>query len=634
MNKTIKIMAGFFVALSCATGYAQIPTANDLRETDALQRRDLSITGSRIVINPFDFHTKPDLVTASSYSNSPALPLNIGYLTIDREESKARFGRVFSRLLEVRKVTTNGNAEEAASYSTEWLPYALPFQAQYSDRSTLSGYDFFYDENTIIRVLNVDKKGKYILSGEINGKAKVDKAKQVLTIQTATCKYAVSLKETNLNNIVLENNRWSVAISGKQKIQIAVSFALLPEADNVLISNVKAALSKNNIDKAYTASIACWNDFLQNKIPHPQNFNINHVDNKGVTPEQIRLMYYKAWVFLAQNVIPPESDRFPYYQMATGKPSLWDEGHPIAPFSATWESFVGLQLYAYINPAISWSCLKGLMSLVEENGMLGGESLPSRKAHSAWLLYKLTQDTESLREVYPAIERYLHWRMENPRWIYGNHNFKDEKDIEFAVSVIIDMDYMRQIAEALGMDAAAKEWTKKRTDYIAQSKKWFWKTPQDLPASHPNEKPGFGNQMMIMTASYIPEITGDYFDGLLGIFYKSYDTDKSLAGFADPKYPDVDFTIYGLIQHKKNILAQGMIECYLRDVVRSQAVFAESYNALDMPYPNGVRPSLFGVAAMIDFTLLKNGYMYSKVAPCPVDLYPEEETGVDTISYF
>ena len=642
----IRFFSIIIASLYVSAIYAQIPAADDLREIDSLQRRDLSMAGSRIIINPFNFNTDSRVVTALSYSagTEQTLPLNVGYLTIDTDTTAKpkRFGRVFTDLLKIHKPAPNGrDTIQCVSLNTEWLPYALPFNVTYADGLSLSGYDFLYDENTIARVINFPFRGKFIISGVLKNEVKAEKRSNILIVRSKTCKYAIAFHGVGnsiFNRIQIDDNQWTAEISGTNKVTVTVTFALLNESDETFLARVRAV---KNIDRAYTARINYYNDFLKNRIPHPINFDINNVDAKGVTPDDIRLTYYKAWVFLDQDVLPPEGERYPYYQIATGKPSLWDEGHPLAPFSASWESFIGIQLYAFINPDISWSSLKGLMSLVDADGMLGGESLPSRKAHTAWLLYKLTGDKQSLSEIYAATERYLLWRMKNPRWIYGNHDNKDEKDVEFSVSVCVDMGYMIEIAKALDMPDAAKKWESERTGFIEQCIKWFWSTPQEIPTSHPNERPRQGTAIMITTAMMLPEIKGDYFDGLLGKFYTYYETDKTFGGFPAPKYPDMDFTIYGLLQNGKYLLARNMIECNLRDVVRAQRVFAEAYRAItptpegvrprmvsDTPFPNGVRPSLFGVATIIDFVLLKNGYMYREAKPSPYNMYPDEKTGV------
>ncbi|MFT4222222.1 hypothetical protein [Dysgonomonas sp.] len=654
MKKTIATFICFFTTFSFFIR-AQVPTTNDLMEDGKYQRRDLSITGSRIIVNPFNFHTDPQKVTASVYSNSNTLPLNIGYLTIGNDEQKTegRFGREFRNVLEIRKRLPDGTIVEAKDHFTEWYPHALPFQSTYQDNTKISGYDFFYDENTITRVLNLDKKGKYILSGAVKGIAVTDEKNQVIIIEGANCKYTFLFKGLDtkkisyyaaIEDLKAQSNKlnnpknakwWAYDISNTQRLDVCVSYALTTMDNTTFAANIKKAADRNNIDRAYSARISYWNDFLQNKIPHPLNFELENIDKKGVVAQQLRLAYYKAWVLLAQNIVPPEESEYPYYQVATGKSSLWDEGHEIAPFSAAWESFIGLQLFAYIDTNISWSCLKGLLSLVDQTGMLGGESLPSRKAQSAWILYQLSKDKTSLREVYPALERYLNWRMKEPRWIYKDATKEGEKDAEFVVSAIIDMDYMISIAKELDIAGASDAWKEKRNRFIDQYKHWFWKTPQDMPTQHLNNKPERMNvPIMITTGLYIKEIQGDYYDGIMGWFYQNYDINKTFGGFQSPKYPDMDFTIYGLIQHNKDLLAKGLLESNLRDIIRANCVFAESYSTIDdIPYPDGVRPSIFGMATIIDFTLLKNGFMYSKGSPCITNLYPDSNVGVDNIPY-
>lgn len=279
----------------------------------------------------------------------------------------------------------------------------------------------------------------------------MDDRNETLIVYSGNCKYAVSVKGMNSKNVSFyvsgedmkaRTNKvadtgdacwWALDMKGKGDVNIAVAYALNTDSDAMLISNVRRPFKKN-IDDVYLDKIRYWDDFLKNKIPHPVNFELTSIDKKGITAEQIKKAYYKAWVLLAQNVLEPETENYPYYQVVTGKASLWDEGHELAPFSAAWESFVAIQLFAYIDVNISWSSLKGLLALVDESGMLGGESLPSRKAHTAWVLYELSKDAKSLSEVYPAISRYLNWRLQNPRWIYTNMTPENEKDAEFVVS--------------------------------------------------------------------------------------------------------------------------------------------------------------------------------------------------------
>lgn len=641
------------VLLSFVTSfYAQVPKSIDLKESDPYQRRDLSTIGSRIVINPYDFGQSPQTNTAAIYSNGDALPLNAAYLTIQNtyHEKEKRFGREFKNILEIRTVSRTGQMSGAKEYLTEWTPHALLFSAEYANGSQMEGYDFFYDDHTIVRNLKLDKKEHYLLSGSIKGEVRLDDRENVLIVHSGNCKYAISTKGIDKKKVSFYASQealkagnkvadmkdatwWALDIRGKGNVNIAVSYALDTDSDAMLIANVRAPF-KNDINHAYSEKIRFWDDFLKNKIPHPVNFELTSIDNKGVTSDQIRRAYYKAWVLLAQNVLQPESGKYPYYQLVTGKASLWDEGHELAPFSAAWESFVAIQLFAYIDVDIAWSSLKGLLSLVDASGMLGGESLPSRKAHTAWVLYELSKDNESLSQVYPAISRYLNWRLQNPRWIYTNMTPENEKDAEFVVSAIKDIEYMILIANELGMKEDANEWSEKKDAFVKQYKQWFWKTPQDLPCQHINHYKGRDTHpIQITTGLYVNEIESDYYESLMGLFYKYYDTDRSFAGFNAPKYPDVDFTLYGLIERGKDVLARGLIETNLRDILRAKCVFAETYTNDADPQPGGVRPSIFGLAAMIDFTLLKNGYMFTKGTPTAINLYPEHSVGVTNIPY-
>jgi hypothetical protein len=649
-----KIIICLVTILNSVVLNAQIPTSIDLKEEGAYQRRDLSTIGSRIVINPYDFGKSPQENTAVVYSNSEVLPLNVAYLTAQNvyHEKERRFGREFKNVLEIRVASCLESPDNGVEkYSTEWAPHALMFSADYKDGSHLEGHDFFYDDNTIVRSLRLDKKEHYLLSGFIKGEVRLDDRNETLIVYSGNCKYAVSVKGMNSKNVSFyvsgedmkaRTNKvadtgdarwWALDMKGKGDVNIAVAYALNTDSDAMLISNVRRPFKKN-IDDVYLDKIRYWDDFLKNKIPHPVNFELTSIDKKGITAEQIKKAYYKAWVLLAQNVLEPETENYPYYQVVTGKASLWDEGHELAPFSAAWESFVAIQLFAYIDVNISWSSLKGLLALVDESGMLGGESLPSRKAHTAWVLYELSKDAKSLSEVYPAISRYLNWRLQNPRWIYTNMTPENEKDAEFVVSAIKDVEYMILLAKELGLEEDAEEWRIKKESFVEQYKQWFWSTPQDLPCQHINQYKGRDTHpIQITTGLYVNEIDMDYYESLLGLFYKHYDTNQSFAGFNAPKYPDVDFTLYGLIERGKDVLARGLLESNLRDILRADCVYAETYTNDAEPQPGGVRPSIFGLAAMIDFTLLKNGYMFTKGTPTAINIYPESTIGVTHIPY-
>ena len=288
-----------------------------------------------------------------------------------------------------------------------------------------------------------------------------------------------------------------------------------------MLTRVLAPLKKEKALDAYKKQEKYWDTYLS-RVPQPVDFSLRSIDAKGVTPEQVKATYYKAWVFLAQSVLCPDPAVYPYYQLVAGKPSLWDHGHKSSPFSAAWESFVGMQLYGYINPSISWSALKGMLSLVDDEGMLGGESLPSKKAETAWILYQLTGDVRSLEEVYPALSRYLDWRIKNPRWIYLGMTPENEKDIEFVVAGLIDIKCMVQIADVLGKKVDAGDWENKYQSLFSQCLNWFWDSPQALPVQHLNQFKGRDTfPVQITTGLYLDELSDDYYESMFCLLYTS-----------------------------------------------------------------------------------------------------------------
>ena len=159
---------------------AQPPKSTDLMEEGGLQRRDLSIEGSRIVINPYDFDKNPDEITPVVYSNASSLPLNVAYLSTNNNDKGNRFGREVKKLLLLLTDTGEGYSE-ALTYQTQWMPHALPFSATYPQNVYVEGTDFFYDENTLVRSVRFRSNTRIVLAGSIPGK--VDYHKSYLTIE-------------------------------------------------------------------------------------------------------------------------------------------------------------------------------------------------------------------------------------------------------------------------------------------------------------------------------------------------------------------------------------------------------------------------------------------------------------------
>lgn len=585
-----------------------------------MQRRDLSFPHSRIVVNYFDFNER---FTAVQYSNDKSLPLNAAYLSTGKNiagsDKRSRMSRTVKNLLQL--VRQSGASDTtglvADSFSTAWMPHALPFMAMYADGARVEGEDFFYNESVLIRQVRFNNRsGRYILKGNYEGRATI--SGHQLVIDNGHIRYAIAVN-TPKQTFWIEKGQWMTTIDPatvkEEALTIAIAFADEKEATTALLAKATKALAKGAAAQARQKGEAYWNAFLQ-KVPHPINFQLGLPVASQTKAEDLKKAYYKSWVFTAQNVLPADPIHFPYPQVCTGKASLWDEGHEKAPFSAAWESFLGIQFYAYIDPATAWKAYKGLLTLVDEEGMLGGESLPSRKAQTAMVLYQLTGDKASLKEVYPALKRYLKWRLKITHWVYGAiRPSEHSKDAEFAFSALVDMEHMQEIARLLNQEEEVSYWQQEHTAFWKQCQDWFWVSPTQPPMQTYNTKSKAhspGHTIWVTTGLYVnTPLKPDYLASFLNRFDKDYDPALPFAGFTLPKYPDLSYTVYGLLNRGEFAKATGVMQANLRDIVKTNAVFAEQYIGQDLQ-PDGVRPSLFGSSAIIDFCMLLNGYKYDR----------------------
>lgn len=642
MKYTFRLIVILYFLCTWWTGdiyAANPPKSRDLLEKDAWQRRDLSMPDSRIVINFYDFNGKK---TPAEYSNHPVLPLHIAYLSthknVEGRHPRTRFSRTVSDLLMIRnsekgfEAMVNDSTEGVAvDYATQWMPHCLPFSAKYRNGDELKGVDFFYDTKTVVRHLNLKgKNGQICFSGRYTGT--LSQRDNVVLIDNRNIRYAISFN-TRVSNFEKTKEQWHVTFSPMKSLSVVIAFADKNESDRVLIERVQTPFEKGDMEKKLAAHEEYWDSFLS-RVPRPKNFSLTQVKTYGVTPDELKSAYYKAWVFTAQNVLPEDEVMFPYPQVCTGKASLWDEGEERAPFSAAWESFIGIQWYAYVDPDVAWKAFKGLMTLVDEKGMLGGESLPSRKAQTARILYEITNDKKSLNEVYPALKRYMNWRLNITHWIYQDIKPSTSyKDAEFCFSALVDMEHLMYISQELGYEADAEKWKREHQNFSKKCLRWFWENPQAIPVQNydiDSNSRSKGNTIWVTTGLYVDNLLeGDFLASMMRRFEQEYDTDLSFAGFGIPKYPDVSYSVYGLMKHGHFDKAQGLVEANLRDIVRAKATFAEQYVG-DNFEPDGVRPSLFGSSTLIDFVWLLNGFKYDR-GTTECILLNRETGGVDNL---
>ncbi|HVX43426.1 MAG TPA: hypothetical protein VHC49_06060, partial [Mycobacteriales bacterium] len=109
-------------APATATTPAATPTAAprsaDLRETDALQRRWLSLSRSRLVLNPLDFNST---LTPLQYTAGPDMPLHLGYYCSDTAASLRSVISTYRRIAPGSGQVVTSFSDDFDTLSPEWI---------------------------------------------------------------------------------------------------------------------------------------------------------------------------------------------------------------------------------------------------------------------------------------------------------------------------------------------------------------------------------------------------------------------------------------------------------------------------------------------------------------------------------
>ncbi|MEQ4206732.1 hypothetical protein [Actinopolymorpha sp. B9G3] len=545
----------------------------------------------------------------------------------------------------VRIVGVRSAVEDAQSFETAWLPHELPATAEYESGASVELHDYFADENTLLRSLSFDLADPtdlgWLIGGRYKGDVSWDGSARVLTVAADAYTYAVALPDASSGKLEYyprlvdflsdtgavdspgSEGYWAVELTAASDgpLPIALGFATSQEGADVAVGRATATARRGDWTILRAMQERSWTRYLQCQVPHPAVFDLVAAPagcpREGcpeVTPDQVRDTYYKAWIFAAANVLPPMPEvDFPYPQLATGKPSMWAFGAPQASASATWESMLQIQFYGYADPAVAWNAFRGLMSLVDETGALAGEVLPTRAAQTAMVLYHLSGDQNRLRDIYPSLKRHLIWKKDNPRWIHGDHDNPHEKDAGFVVSVLIDMKYARDIADILEFDEDIEFWESQRREYFNEYLAWFWETPDSEPVEYYYTDTGARNRggTLWITSGLHLDLWNDnsqrQLDGLKRRFTAEFKPQEPFGNFAYPKYSDISYTIYGLLDQGMHGEALQLANVAVRDTTRAN-MFAEVYFEWEFPEPRGVRPSFFGAGFAMDMVMMNNGY--------------------------
>lgn len=541
------------------------------------------------------------------------------------------------------------------SQETLWFPYLITTQARTADGDMqIDSVVGLADAQTVVQKLHIRRANaqSLVLSGQIGaGTARWDDMRRMLIVEGEGYHAVITLSRqarwmggfaseierlTGRNGLptIPTNGSWALTFDNTQTgedIIVAARFA--PTSENApaqiaeLMTSVSPFATPQGMTSALDAQAASWNQRL-NSVPHPLDFTLRALDARGATAEAIRRTYYKAWVFLFANILPPLPENgFSYPQMPCGKASLWDEGAVHARPSSQWESFIAMQFMARVAPEMAWQAYEGLLSLVAPDGSLGGEGLPSRHAQTAWVLYVGTGDKARLAKIYLALKRLLLWKAANPRWLYKGATPPDEKDAEFVVHALMDMLYAQRIAGALNQPEETAFWQSRINALAADYQSWFW-TRSDAISEHTyrlfratagkREEPdrSWNLQGLVLPPALLTVGERDTF---LRLFRASVNRSTpfligQLSGF--PKY---NFTQRGIWQYGTPDEAALMAESALRDTTLA-GEFSENYLQNFPPTPSGVTPSVFGAAQILDGALWHNGVIgegSSLLAPLP-----------------
>ena len=542
-------------------------------------------------------------------------------------------------------------APTATSEANTWMPHEITAQAMLgSVGSKVYCAVTMPDADTVFERLHIGSLGPsaLVLAGQFGGTIRWDSARNTLLLQgdkfsAALCVSRkakwLGVRPTQLDWALGAGQTtragtgvWRLALTGLkpgEDIVVAAHFspstARAPQASAVAFS---AALTRNE---------TTWNRRLA-QVPRPLDFTPRSVDAKGVTAAQVRRSYYRAWVFFFQDTLSPMPENgFPDPQICTGKPSLWIDGGTHMEETALWDGASAMQALALVEPRETWAAAQGILSQVDADGYLDGEALPTILARTLWLLYAQTGDTERLRSVYPALKRFLLWKIANPRWIYPNRTKPSAspnapKDQEFVSFEIVDMGYMVKIAEALGKPEEAAFWQRQQKTKSADYQHWFWPVPggrvyriygSDTDRGDPDD-PWSLQGLQIDPSLLLPADSA----ALTALYQKARNPSLPFLVPGRTRFGDLAPIALGLFQHGQWTEAAQLADACLRDVTHA-GEFAEDYRQDTPPVPSGVHPSSFGARLMTDSVFWHNGVVLDE--GLPILLGMPGAVGVDNI---
>lgn len=615
-----------------ATAY-EVKCAN-LHDTGKDRDAWLSIKESELVINPFDYakHMYTD-ERQSTFFNRENLSFDLGVLDSMSSPKK------LTNILGMAAMNVYGGylwSNGETVFGTR--PDRLTYEAKYDNDCEISALDYFYDENTVVRVAEGNEKEYVYWGAYAAGNVKtLNFSDDTLAYRTSDglvvgvafsssgeWKFYDTLssfsENSNPQSAPSQSGIWCFTPDFTKKTAASVAIGERGENAEQVKERAKKPFEKNDYTTRLSQREKEWNVLL-NKAPRPQEFSLPTLESYGVTEASIELYYYRSWVQVIAGILPA-NDRFEWQSIACGKASMWASGSPESKYACIWESLFGAQMYSFIDAETAWDICLGSILNIPSDGNIQGESLPSNKAETVWVCYQALPDKAKLQSCVAPLTAYFNWRYDNPRWILGSHNYTDEKDADFVSSYLVDLKFMRKICAELGLTEQEAYWKQKGEDIYAESLEWFFTDEGIVQYYYEGDgRTSKGTPLWINKYLWADEPQGEPLRVLLDFAVAQYDPNAAFAGFAGVKYDSFAYTTYGLLRHGRADIAADFIQASMRDIVRSGFI-GEVYNSNRRgAICEGVRPSLFGAVIMIDSVWLRNGFMFHEGGMTAVDIF-------------
>lgn len=604
----------------------------------------LSIPDSELVINPFPFKSNMDTDhRQTEFFNRENMSIDLGILDSNSN------GKKVENVMGLSAVSPYGGHQYAKSdYNYGWRPDRLLYSAEYDNGLKVDAYDYFYDENTIVRNVSNNGKNLAFFGGYAAGAADSYRLQDNIFVYrggtgvTIAFAFSVSGKwsfydnETDFIDSEYEHTApeqsgvWCYTPDKAELVSVSVAVGQFGEKTEDVVARAKRPYEKNDFVKQAGEREKDWNIKLSS-CPVPETFEFTDgFDTKDMTANDVRNYYYRSYAQIIANVLPSNAN-FEYRIISVGKASMWYEGSPESKYSAIWESLFGTQMMSFVDADIAWELCQGIMAIIPEDGNILGESLPSNKASTVWTCYSAKRDKEKLAACVTPLTKYLNWRFENPRWIIGDYNNPEECDLDFASAYLVDLKFMIKICNELGRTDDAAYWADKADAMYENMKQWFFSG--EVPVQYYFKDTGktiSGTPLWIGKTLWSSQLEGESLQKVLKLLVAQYNVEKPFAGYGGVKYDDWAYTLYGLVKNGRADIAKDMVQAILRDIPRSGFI-GELYNAnWRGTVCEGVRPSMFGAILMIDNVWLRNGFMYHEGGIGAMNLF-DGEGGVSNI---